>query len=240
MAVIRLLKLALAPLMLAMLAACATSFETEVSRFERNFPPPEGQSFAVVPEDPALAGGLEFSLYADMVAAQLEALGYARAASPEAATLLVRFEYGVDTGREQIRSTGFFRDPFWGPWHGFNRPFMLGGGPFMPGGAWGWGWHDPFFFGGWGGGWGGWGGGWGGGVHSTTVFTSGIQLKIDSVATGERLFEGSAQAASTSARLQYLVPNLVEAIFTGFPGNSGEVLRISIRPESQTSREIRR
>ena len=43
--------------------------------------------FAVVPEDPKLAGGLEFATYANSVAAEMEQLGYVRAASPEAADL---------------------------------------------------------------------------------------------------------------------------------------------------------
>ena len=59
-------------------------------------------------------------------------------------------------------------------------------------------------------------------VYSYTVYTSGIDMKIDDARSGQRLFEGKAQAVSTSNRLQYLVPNLVEAMFTGFPGNSGE------------------
>ncbi len=75
-------------------------------------------------------------------------------------------------------------------------------------------------------------------ASSYTVYTSGIDLKIDRAATGERLFEGEAQAVSTSNRLQYLVPNLVEAMFTDFPGNSGETVRISIAPEKTTVRRI--
>ena len=38
---------------------------------------------------------------------------------------------------------------------------------------------------------------------------------------------------STSNRLQYLVPNLVEAMFTDFPGRTGETVRISVAPENQ-------
>ena len=38
---------------------------------------------------------------------------------------------------------------------------------------------------------------------------------------------------STSNRLQYLVPNLVEAMFTDFPGDSGQTVRISVAPEKQ-------
>ena len=66
-------------------------------------------------------------------------------------------------------------------------------------------------------------------------------MKIDNQATGQRLFEGKAQALSTSNRLQYLVPNLVEAMFTDFPGNSGETTRISVAPENMpVTRNARR
>lgn len=208
------LKLASVPLVLASLAACATPFKADVSRFQSQLPAPTGETFAVVADDPALAGGLEFSQYADMVEAQMARLGYAQA-SPEDASLLVRFDYGVDNGRERIRSTGFGRDPFWDPWYGYgfrSRYHRMGYSP------WGYGWYDPFF----------------GGpeVTSYTVYTSGIDMKIDRKG-GERLFEGKAQAVSTSNKLQYLVPNLVDAMFTDFPGNSGETLRITIKPEEE-------
>jgi hypothetical protein len=64
-----------------------------------------------------------------------------------------------------------------------------------------------------------------------TVYTSELDLKIEDQRNGRRLFEGKAQAASRSNRLGYLVPNLVEAMFTDFPGRSGETVRISIAPE---------
>ena len=191
----RKLKLASVPIVLASLAACATPFNADVSRFQTQLPAPQGESYFVVADDPALAGGLEFAQYADLVEAQMSRLGYAQAASAENASLLVRFDYGVSTGRERVRTTGF-RDPFYDPWFG---------GP---------------------------------DVRSYTVYTSGIDMKIDRAATGERLFEGKAQAISTSNRLQYLVPNLVEAMFTDFPGNSGETLRISIAPEKTTVRRV--
>ena len=70
-------------------------------------------------------------------------------------------------------------------------------------------------------------------MESYTVYTSDIQLKIDRKADGVRLFEGQAEAASTSNRLQYLIPNLVDAMFTNFPGQSGETVRITIKPEDQ-------
>lgn len=223
------LKIAAVPLALAALAACAPPFRADVSRFQTQLPPPQGESFAVVAEDPALAGGLEFAHYADYVAAEMQELGYARAASPEDATLLVRFDYGVDNGREKIVSSpGFYSDPFYSSWYSYRPVVYRGRGghahvAYVPTGAWGYGWN-PGYFG---------YGGLGRDIDSYTVYTSGIEIKIDRAATGERLFEGKAQAVSTSNRLQYLVPNLVEAMFTDFPGNSGETVRISIKPEDQ-------
>ncbi len=220
----RRLKLAAVPLMLAAVAACATPFKADVSRFQSQLPAPQGQTFAVVADDPALAGGLEFSRYADFVEAEMAALGYAEA-SPDNATLLVRFDYGVDNGRERIRSTGFGRysDPFYSPWYRYSPYSRLGYRGYRSS-NWGYGWQDPFFD---------------GDVRSYTVYTSGIDMKIDRTADGRRLFEGKAQAASTSNRLQYLVPNLVEAMFTDFPGNSGETVRISIAPEDKVARRDR-
>ena len=214
----RTLKLASVPVVIASLAACATPFRADVSRFQTQLPAPQGESFAVVADDPALAGGLEFSMYADLVEGEMRRLGYAEAASPEAASLLVRFDYGVDKGRERVRSTGY-RDPFFSPWYGYHHPYYRRSRLHS---AWGYGFYDPWF----------------GGpeVRSYTVYTSGIDMKIDRAATGERLFEGKAQAMSTSNRLQYLVPNLVEAMFTDFPGNSGETVRISVAPEKRTAR----
>ena len=38
---------------------------------------------------------------------------------------------------------------------------------------------------------------------------------------------------NVASALGYLVPNLVEAMFTDFPGNSGETVRISVAPEKK-------
>ncbi|WP_247711191.1 DUF4136 domain-containing protein [Qipengyuania vesicularis] len=231
----RALKLASVPMILAGLAACATPFKADVSRFQTQLPAPEGESFYVVADDPSLAGGLEFAQYADLVEGQMARLGYVQAPSAEDASLLVRFDYGVDNGRERVRTTGF-HDPFYSPWYGyrgfhrhspFYRPryYRTRDGRLIRtgyvGSRWGYGFYDPWF----------------GGpeVRSYTVYTSGIDMKIDRSATGERLFEGKAQALSTSNRLQYLVPNLVEAMFTDFPGNSGETVRISVKPEEENT-----
>lgn len=230
----RLLGLSAVSLLMVSLAGCATPFKADVKRFQTQLPAPAGTTFAVVADDPKDAGGLEFSQYASLVGRQMEKLGY-RPANAEVADLIVKFDYGVDGGRDRVRSTGF-NDPYWGGWGGWGG---FGPGWGRPGwgrpgfygrGGWGWGWYDPFFFG---------GGGWGGGVDVVTVYTSGIDLKIDRRADGQRLFEGKAEAASQSNRLSYVVPNLVEAMFTDFPGHNGETVRISIAPEKTTVKKIK-
>ena len=202
------------------LVACTTGFQADVSRFQSQLPAPQGQTFAVVADDPALAGGLEFSQYAGLVSQKMATLGYTPG-TPENADLLVRFDYGVDNGRERIVDSGL-RDPFFNPWYQYRPRYIRtrDGRVFVVRDrSWGYGFYDPWFR--------------ENDLRSYTVYTSDIQMEIDDRVTGERLFEGTAQAMSRSDRLQYLVPNLVEAMFTDFPGNSGETVRISIKPEDQ-------
>lgn len=219
------LRLAAAAALLMALAACTTPFKADVSRFQSQLPAPAGQTFAIVADDPKLSGGLEFSHYASIVRDRMAKVGYVPVQDAASANLIVRFEYGVDGGRERVRSTPM-AGSYWGPWGGYGGFGGWGGGFYGRsrfgyggwGGPWRYGFYDPFFD---------------GGVQSYTIFTSGVSLKIDRTADGQRLFEGKAEAVSSSNRLQYLVPNLVEAMFTNFPGNSGETVRITVAPEKK-------
>lgn len=203
--------LLLAPLAVLALGACATPFRADVQRFAA-LPNTTGQSFAVVAADPELSGGLEFGQYAALVEQRMLELGYRRSNDPAAAELIVSMDYDVDKGREKVVAD---YDPFYpssrfGGYYGRHR-YLYG-------------YHDPFLFG---------GHGFSGynGVRSFTVYTTELDMKIDRAVDGQRLFEGKAEALSRSKNLTYLVPNLVEAMFTDFPGNSGERVRISVAPE---------
>ena len=201
-------------LALMALSGCASSFKADVARFQQ-LPAPAGQSFTIVADDPRLAGGLEFSHYADLVGQRLTQTGYVAAGDPARADLVVRVSYDVDNGREKVRSTGFASpDPFfyggWG-WRGrWGRP-------------WGYGFYDPWLFG---------PGGYND-ISSYTVYTSNLSMKIDRAADNRRLFEGRASAQSLSNKLTYLVPNLIDAMFSGFPGQNGENVKITLPPEKK-------
>jgi hypothetical protein len=216
----------LAPVALLALGACATPFRADVSRFQQ-LPVPQGQTFAVKAADPANQGGIEFGHYAGLVAAEMQRVGYVPAAAGAPADLTVTLGYAVDEGKER---TVVDRDPFYDPWWGYGRYGGFYGRPYAVRTRHGYryihGWNDPFLYGGLG-----FNGGYD--VRNFTVYTSGIDMKIERSGTGERLFEGKAEAKSRSNKLPYLVPNLVEAMFTGFPGNSGETVRISVAPEKK-------
>jgi hypothetical protein len=214
------------------LAGCATGFPAQVSRYQA-MPAPQGQSFFITPADPANAGGLEFARYAGQVALAMQAQGYAQAPALDAATMVVRLDYGVDEGREQVERDPFARgygyDPFWGgfgPYGGYyGRPYYSRFGYWGPRSPFYYGWGDPFSYGGY--------GGFGGPYQQLRVYTvyqSFLDLDIRRKADNASLFEGHAKARSADDNLGVLVPNLIEAMFTGFPGHSGETVRITVPP----------
>jgi hypothetical protein len=214
-----------APAALLLVSACASSFRADVSRFQM-MPPPEGQTFTVQATDPRLQGGIEFATYARMVSERLAEQGYRPAEAGQQPTLVVTMDYGVDGGHEKVVSTpgfggwgyggaGFGRfGGYGGPWGygGFGRPFY--------GRGYYYGWADPFWYQPFG----------YPEVRSYTYYVSQLQVKIIRAADNQTLFEGRARARSTSDSLPQLVPNLVEAMFTGFPGRSGEDVMITIPP----------
>ncbi|HMI39715.1 MAG TPA: DUF4136 domain-containing protein [Sphingomicrobium sp.] len=205
------------------LTSCATGFPAKVSRYQA-MPAPVGQSFFVLPFNGADVGGLEFAHHAVLVRQAMSAQGYAEAASPAAATMLVRLGYGVDDGHTEVVSTpygGGYGDPFFG---GFGRPYYS---RFGYGGRFGYGrypfyygWDDPFWYG-------------DSGIRSYTVYVSHLDMDIRRRVDNASLFEGHAKARSRTDDLNVIVPNLVEAMFTGFPGRSGETVKITVPPPAK-------
>lgn len=213
-----------APLALLALAGCAaTPFRADVSRFQE-MPPAQGQSFIVKASNPKNDGGIEFGQYAAILSAEMVKQGYVQA-SGENADLTVLLDYGVDKGKERVVRDRFY-DPYWGyGYSSFHRPYYH-----HRSARYAFGYYDPFLYGGY--------GHRGGlGVDSYTVYTGDLDVVIKRNSDGKNLFEGKAEAKSRSNKLPYLVPNLTEAMFTGFPGNNGEMVRISIAPEPKKKKK---
>lgn len=215
----RLIKVAAPLAVLAGLSACAApGFRTEVSRFNALNAPgamvAQGQSFAITSDDPKLAGGIEFGQYSNLLAAEMVAEGFVPAASADSADLLVHMGYSINKGEQK-----FYRDydPFYFGigYGGYGRPFGYGR---HRRGFYSFGWNDPWLFG-------------PSRVDSITIYTTELDVRIDRRADGTRLFEGKAAARSNTNSLPKIVPNLVTAMFTDFPGNNGETVKITVAPE---------
>ncbi len=203
------------------LTGCATGFPAQVSRYQA-MPAPAGQTFFVVPMDARLNGSLEFQRFGSYVAQAMAAQGYSAAASPQTASLLVNVGYGVDRG-----TTQYVRNPLdygyggrfgyggyggFGSYGGFYRPFYSRFGhyrsPFY------YGWDDPFWY--------------GGSLQRYTEYRSNLDLDIRRRADNMSVFEGHAKARSQTDAFDALVPNLIQAMFTGFPGRNGETVKITV------------
>lgn len=233
------MKTVLAATALAGLGACTTGMPSKVSRYHQ-MPATTGESFVVVAQDPAKQGTLEFQRFGEMVAAEMAAQGYAPASSIDDATMVVQLDYSVDEGRQRI-----VEDPFYDR-YGFNgyygagfgrsyirpvyyrdragnlrRTYVRSYGP-RYGSRYGYysGWDDPFWF--------------ANGrnrIRSYTEYHSDLDIDIVRKDGGPMLFEGNAKARSRTDDLGTLVPNLVTAMFTDFPGRSGETVKITVKPE---------
>ena len=166
----------------------------------QQLPPPSGTSFVIEPRDKTNEGGLEFATYANLVRQKLVTAGFQEAANAESAALTVQLDYHVSAPREKVQS----------------RLGMGWGG--MGGG-----------FGGLGG-FGGWGGGWNNEVYSVTNYNTVVAMRINRNTDKKSVFEGRAETVSNSNNLTRLVPNLVTAMFTNFPGSSGETVRVRFDP----------
>jgi len=204
------------------LSACAESINTTVSRYQ-SMPNPQGQSFFVVPDSPMAAnGGLEFQRYAGLVAQQLQAHGYAPATDPKSASMIVQLGYAIDNGQVRVSDYGGYGGYGgygWGGWGGWGGRFYRP--RFGWGGGYSWGWNDPFWY------------GYGGGIDSYVEYHSQLELHIRQAGSNAPLFDGRAQARSETNQMDVLIPSLVDAMFTGFPGHSGETVKITIPPKQQ-------
>lgn len=237
----RIRKLAAAALIGAAIAVsgCATGLKTNVTRYSA-MPVPQGQSFYVVPGQ-GVQSGLEFNRYASIVAQQLAAKGYRQAPSTAAADMLVRLSYGVDEGTTEYSvdpfARSYYSDPFYrgyyDPFYGgyFGRPYWSRFGyygryrsPFY------FGWDDPFWYRS---PYAGYGSRFRDPIREYTVYHSELELDIVRRADNAPLFEGDAKARSQTDELGVLVPNLIEAMFTNFPGRNGETVRITVPGRSR-------
>lgn len=210
------------------ISACSSTFKSNVSRFHE-LPQARGETVMIVPSDPAKNTSLEFVSYANIVGAELAKQGYVAAGDGDA-DLIVEIDYGVDDGKVMTRGYSFGYGYGYGGYGygGYGYGFGLGHyssygyfGHFSP--YYGFG-HGGFGHGGFG-----YGGYGRGGERSYVSFTRKLSMTIRPNEAGRNnLFEGTVESTGRSNNLPKLMPHMVQAMFTNFPGTSGTTDKIVI------------
>lgn len=186
-------------LLTPLLASCAANLETQVTRFHE-LTSPVGETIEIQPLNPAYRNSIEFTQYADMIGARLGTVGYKPPVKGEPSVLIAHIDYGVGPGVGGIRQS--------------ESPVSVGVG--VGGGS-----H---------------GSGIGIGISSAFGSSSGsgaryvrwLQLNIDRVSDGKRIFEGRAVSEGKTGDLGRIMPFLVDAMFKDFPGRSGESKTVTV------------
>jgi len=199
--------------MVGLISACNNTFRSDVSRFHE-LPQPQGETVSIIPADPAKSTSLEFASYANIVGSYLASQGYVAAVDGKA-DLIVELDYSVDDGKVTARgsrshfSFGYgygshFYHPYWYPsyWHyGFYRD------PFY------WRYNSRFNR----------------DVRSYIRYNRKLSMVIRPNDEGKKnLFEGTVESKGRSNSLPKLMPHMVQALFSNFPGVSGSTDRVVI------------
>ncbi|MCF8474382.1 MAG: DUF4136 domain-containing protein [Emcibacter sp.] len=193
------------------LSACNNTFTSNVSRFHE-LPTPQGESVMIVPSDPAKNNSLEFASYANIVGDYLGKLGY-RPAGDGVPDLIVELDYGVDDGKVIVRNYSFgygYGFPHFYPrsYFGYYYPYSY------------FDFYDPFY---------GYYSPHRRDVDSYVKYTRKLSMVIRPNQDGlKNLFEGTVESTGRNNNITAIMPHMVQALFTNFPGVSGSTEKIVI------------
>lgn len=206
------------------LGACAASISSNVTRFN-DLSAPQGESFIVIAKNPARDGSLELMNYAARVSERLQAEGYVPAGSgtPD---LIVTVDFGVSDPLEN--DTIRRRPPYFGPTYFGHRygyyPYYYN--PYYYsyygyyGGTYGLGsfYHNRYAY-----------------LYDTGDYRRIVYERVFEMAIqkndGPFVFEGRAVSIGRSKDLPKVMPLMIDALFSEFPGENGSTVRVTIKPE---------
>jgi len=191
------------------LASCARNVDCEVTAFHTQ-PLPQGETINIQVINPANIGSIQFREYAELISENLRAIGYTPVSASENATLIAEVDYGINTIKSKIRTT---TDPY--VLYHFSRgryryPYYYGYHGIM----------DPPYY----------------REYTETVYNRTLVINIFQAASidiAERkvIFETSVSSTGRESNLTEIMPYLVSAAFTNFPGESGVAKIITIEKD---------
>jgi hypothetical protein len=189
---------------LLLATACTTPFEGEVTTFHQ-WQHPHGETIAIVPLDERKLGSLEFRQYAGLVAERLQQIGYSVVGGEAGSQYVAQMDYAIDSGRTEVQSW-----PSNAVWYHFSYGYY----------------YDPFYYGLYYA---------GPEVYSYTVYTRSLSLTIRAAPAGgpgRVFYEGRVHSVGRSHRLEEIMPYMVTAMFTNFPGESGLTKIVTVETDS--------
>lgn len=200
----------------ALLAGCATGpriVQTEVTAFNQWSTLP-GRSY-VFSRTLEFENSLELKSYEDIVRDELAVQGFTLATDPARADLVVTLRPSLTATRVRTRDSGF--GPFYGGYGGLYGRFGYGGfgsyGPFYGGPFYGGGFFNDFD------------------RVDVDIYRHRFELDIDSKSVaGKRFYEGRVETSDSNSA-PTVVPALIRALFTDFPGNNGQTRRVDVPME---------
>lgn len=200
----RLLKLLLLPVF-ASLTSCV-SVQSDVTRFHTLPPKGAGQTFSI--HSPSRTSGIEFSSYAAQVASRLQDYGWTPAVGGRS-DYTVYFDYQMGRSHQRLGAVpvmgpvGGGTVVYTGPVHGCGRDGAFYGTAYIP----------PTY------------GVVGSVPYSITEHDRYLDMKIRDRA-GRSVFEGRVISTGPSPEIAAVLPQMIDSLFTGFPGESGKTKRI--------------
>jgi hypothetical protein len=186
-------------LMAGLLGACAgpDQMRSEVTRFHQ-LPVPAGP-VAVVPADQHNMGSIEFNRYAQQVASRLAAVGFPPPSGGEP-DYIAEFDYSQQPVAVDDAGSGPYLS------------FGMGSGSYGNHSAVGVGVSTGFDL--------------SGRDRGETAMRT-VTLVIERRADGSRVFEGRVQSIGPAANFPSVIPYMLDAMFSNFPGESGRTIVVN-------------
>jgi hypothetical protein len=194
-----------------LLGACTTPIiQSDVTRFNA-LGNTQSLGFTIVP-DQGQVSSLEFQDYATLVANALSAQGWRPVAPGGPADSVVSLHWGLGPPETVVwqspsavyggmGSNGSYGGMSYGGWPGWYNGHV------------GYGFYDPFPY-------------WE--TSSITTYPKWLSVRISEKNSNRVLFEGRAVAEGTRREIAPVMPYLVQALFTGFPGTNGSTVRVEM------------
>ncbi len=204
----------------ALFAGCAIGpriVQTEVTAFNQWSTLP-GRSY-VFSRTLEFENSLELTAYEGIVRDELTAQGFTLATDAARADLVVTLRPSISATRVRTRDGGF--GPFYGGFGGYGAfygRYGYGGfggyGPFYGGPFYGGGFFNDFD------------------RVDVDVYRHRFELDIESKGVaGKRFYEGRVETSDSNGANAPVVPSLIRALFTDFPGNNGQTRQVDVPVE---------